>query len=129
MIDLLIVAPPRGFDQHVPAGFIFADEVFAAAELRDPISVAQEEAAELRRALHYLGRRYPRRIRVRWVDPWTPGGLWLSFRFRLRAYPAVIVNQSEVLKGEQLQFQTFCDLISQLLAAIDRPDSPTREES
>ncbi len=116
MIEVLIVAPQGGLDHHVPAGFIFADEVFQEARLGDPITAGQSLTRELDRALGYLASRFPRRIRVRRVDPWTPGGLWLAFRFRLRSFPAVILDRREVLSGEQLRFEAFRERITALLS-------------
>jgi len=116
MVNLLIVAPSSSFTHHVPAGFIFADEVFKEARLRDPISSSQSITAELERSLSRLARRYPRRIRVWEVDLWSPAGLWISLRFRLREFPAVIVNGKEVLSQEQLGEVVFREYIENLLA-------------
>lgn len=116
MVDLLIVAPIERNRLPVPRGFTYADEVFSEAKLKDPISAAQALTADLQRALVYLANRYPRRIRTRWVELWSPGGLWCALRFKLRSFPAVILDQKEVLTGENLKFEALIEYIPTLLS-------------
>lgn len=116
MIELLIIAPIEKFRTQVPRGFNIADDVFSEAKLNDPISKAQTLTSDLQRALHYLAHHYPRRIRTQWVEQWSPGGLWCALRYRLRSYPAVVLNQREILTGSKLEFKAFIDHISNMLA-------------
>jgi len=122
MIDLIIIAPSDSLTNHVPGGFIFADEVFSEASLQDSISAAQKAIPELDKTLSYLVKRFPRRIRVRRVSLWSLGGLWFAFRFRLRHYPVVIVNQSIVLQGEDLKPKALIDRIGDLLSKTDHSE-------
>ena len=115
-VELVILAPPNTYDQHVPAGFIFADEVFAEARLKDGISTAQAHSPELERALSYLAKRYPGRVQVRRVDLWSLPGLWLSFRYRVRSFPAILVNRKEMLCDERLRFEAFTAHVAGMLS-------------
>lgn len=116
MIELLIVAPSNSLTHHVPAGFIFVDEVFDEANLSDAISHQQRTSTDLERALGYLRRRYPKRIAVRRLNLWSPEGLWATIRYRLRSFPAVIIDHSQVLVEDQLEFRNLRDLVEALLS-------------
>jgi len=116
MIELLVIAPSDSFTHHVPAGFIFADEVFTEANLRDPVSQSQKLTIDLERALGYLVKRYPKRLRIRWLNLWSLGGVWTAIRYRLRSFPAVVVNQSHILIDDQLEIQTLQNYIDSLLS-------------
>lgn len=116
MIDILIIAPSDSFTHHVPAGFIFADEVFTEADLRDPVSQSQKLTLELEHALGYLAKKYPKRLRIHWLNLWSPGGVWTAIRYRLRSYPAMVVNQRHVLVDDQLQIQPLQNFIDSLLS-------------
>ena len=116
MIELWIVAPSDSLTNHVPGGFIFADQVFSEAKLRDPMSHSQKLTADLDRALGYLAKRYPKRLRIRWFNLWSLGGLWAAIRYRLRSFPAVVVNQDQVLIDDQLESHSFRSYVESLLS-------------
>ena len=116
MIELWVVAPSDSFTHHVPGGFIFADQVFSEAKLRDPVSHSQKMTADLDRTLGYLAKRYPKRLRIRWLNLWSLGGVWAAIRYRLRSFPAVVVNQEQVLTDDQLEIQSFRKYIEALLS-------------
>ena len=116
MIELLVIAPSDSFTHHVPAGFIFADEVFTEANLHDPISQSQKMTFDLERTLGYLAKKYPKRLQIRWLNLWSLGGVWTAIRYRLRSFPAVVVNQSHVLTEDQLELQILRDYIDSLLS-------------
>lgn len=116
MIELLIVAPSDSFTHHVPGGFILTDEVFTEADLRDPVSQSQKLTSALERALSYLAKKYPRQLRLRWLNLWSPEGLWAAIRYRLRSFPAVVVNQKYVLVDDQLEIQSLRNFIDSLLS-------------
>lgn len=116
MIELLIVAPSDSFTHHVPAGFIFADEVFSEANLGDPTSQSQKLTKDLERTLVYLTKKYPKRLRIRWLNLWSFGGVWTAIRYRLRSFPALVVNQNHVLIDDQLQIQSLRSFIDLLLS-------------
>ena len=116
MIEILIVAPSNSFTHHVPGGFIFADEVFTEANLRDSVSQSQNLTSDLEHALGYLAKRYPKRLRVRWLNLWSPEGMWAAIRYKIRSYPAVIINQNRLLTGEELQIHPLREIIESLLS-------------
>jgi hypothetical protein len=116
MIELLIVAPSSSFTHHVPGGFIFTDEVFAEAKLRDHVSESQGLTSELERALGYLAKRYPKRLRIRWLNLWSLGGVWVAIHYKLRSFPAVVVNQNHVLIDDQLEIESLRNFVESLLS-------------
>ena len=104
MIEILIVAPSDE-SGHPPEGFIFANEVFEEAGLKDKVTASQSISKELRRELSYLVRRYPRRLQIHWVEPLSLRGLYVRIRFRLRTYPAILLNSNSgvtVLTGKEI---------------------------
>jgi hypothetical protein len=103
VINIIIYTPPEDHTQHAPLGFIFTNELFAVQKLKDPISDAQQLSFDLIKSLSYLKNRYPKRLRIRFVNPWSLLGLWVAFRFRLRSFPAVILNRDLVLTGEEIK--------------------------
>jgi hypothetical protein len=122
MITLLIYAPPEDFTEHAPTGFIFTNELFAAQKLTDPISNAQQLTADLARTVTYLIKRYPGRLRVRWVNPWSLLGLWVSVRYRLRTTPAVLIGRNLVLTGEDIK-----DLSQHVANILAKPTNALNE--
>lgn len=92
MIDLLVIAPSEEITQHTPIGFALLDQVFTEAGLKDKVSEPQSTAEALRRTLIYLTRRYPRRIRIQWIEPLSLRGLYLKFRFHLSTYPVILIH-------------------------------------
>lgn len=101
MLELLIYSPHE-YDQGTPTGFALTREYFDASRMKDPVSKDQPLSKDLQRVVYYLCKRYPDRIRVQWVNPWSLPGLWVSLRFRLKGFPYIVINQQEVLGGEQL---------------------------
>jgi hypothetical protein len=120
VIDLIVISPSDHMLTHAPNGFLIADQMLAEASLKDSISTKQRNSLPLEQTLGLLVRRYPRRIRVRWVNPWTPGGLLVCIRFRVRTFPAVVMNGTRVLTGAQLER----DVLRQTLEeALSKPAS------
>ncbi len=121
MIQVLVLAPTDDLTAHAPLGMIFSDEVFREARLQDEITRRQRLLVGLRRDLTYLQRRYPRRVRVRWVSPWSPAGLWLAFRHHIRGIPAVLILAERTRRrfsGEQLD-----QVKEAVLSLLSRPFS------
>lgn len=103
MIELLIFVPHDDFVHHAPTGFVLADEFFEASRLKDPISAAQQQTVNLKRDVYYLLKRYPNRVSVQWVDPWSVLGLWVAFRHRMRTFPSVLVDRKILLVGDEIR--------------------------
>jgi len=116
MIDILIISPSDSMTYNVPAGYIFADEVFAEAKLYDQISHSQKLTSDLERALIYLAKHYPGQLRLRWLNLWSLGGIWATLRYRLRTYPTLIINQKHILTNDQLQIDSLRNFIDSLLS-------------
>lgn len=94
---LVITVLTHGDDleQHVPVGFVYVDQMYEEAGLRDPVSAEQTGSMWrwLRIFRRALGREFGGQVRLRVMSPWTPGGLWFSFRHRLREFPVVVIGQ------------------------------------
>jgi hypothetical protein len=120
VINIIIFTPPEDYTQHAPLGFIFTNELFAAQKLKDPISDAQQLSFDLIKTLSYLKNRYPQRVRIRFVNPWSLFGLWVAVRYRLRSFPAIILNRDLVLTGEDIKSlsQHVADLLSHPTNAV-----------
>lgn len=118
MIELLVISPGDHIVTNAPEGFALADQVFQEASLVDALSENQRAHPSLERTLGLLIRRYPRRIRVRWANPWSPGGLLACIRYRVRTFPAVIMNRARVLDGEQLDPENLRNIIE---AELSKP--------
>lgn len=105
MINLVVVAPSDELTENAPIGFLLVDEIFAQAGLKDTISSSQSMMGELRRTLAYLLNRFPRRIRVEWVEPMSLRGIYTKIRYRLRAYPVVLIfsgAEPQIVAGEDI---------------------------
>ncbi len=106
VINLLVVAPSEEITQHTPIGFTLLDQMFTEAGLKDKVSDSQTTAERLRRSLIYLSRRFPRRLRIQWVEPLSLRGLYVKFRYRLRTYPVVLMQSSgefRILTGDEIK--------------------------
>jgi hypothetical protein len=73
-----------------------------------------EEFQRLSEWVHSLWMRYGPRIRVKVVDAASIEGVWKSWRYRVRKYPAIVVNHDEVHVG--LDFQVVEPFIERHLA-------------
>lgn len=105
MIHITVFAPVDDLAQSSPRGFVFTDGVFTEARLKDPVSASHRSSAQLQRTLGYLLRRYPGRLKVRWINPWSLNGLLFSLRYRIRTFPSVILQsrlKREVLLGDEI---------------------------
>ena len=122
MLTLFVFAPPEAAAPGAPTGLIFTQELFRAYRLKS--GQAETLLADLPRRLAYLQNRYPGRVRVRWVDPWSPGGLWMAWRLRVRAIPSVAVEKGPLLAGETLK--DLEDIVAERLSTV--PPSNTTGE-
>lgn len=99
VVNLTVISPRNPLLQHVPIGFGYVGEIFEQAGLRDSLTIAQSPDAWLVRSLRHLATRFPRRIRVRWIDLWSLPGLLFAIRYRIRSYPTVVINGDHVYTG------------------------------
>lgn len=92
--------------QHAPVGFIYVDQMFREAGWTDEASrLADEAEAALVRQIIARFRRppYRGRVLVRLVSLWSLWGFWLAVRFRLRTFPAVVVNGKAAYAGHEIE--------------------------
>jgi hypothetical protein len=83
----------------------FVEDVFSEARLINQKPPQPQESIPIQKTLIYLMKRYPGRIRVRWVNPWTLHGLFFALVNRQRKFPAVFIKSKSrdlVLKGKEL---------------------------
>lgn len=112
---LTVVSSTAAMLQSAPGGLGYLSEVFEAGKLRDRLSHEQLPDAWLPQSVRKLQRRYPKRIRARWVDPYSLMGLYLVTRFRIRSFPTIIVDNKQVLDpgGDPTNFENLIvDLLS-----------------
>lgn len=112
---LTVVSSSAAMLQSAPGALGYLSEVFEAGKLRDRLSHEQMPDAWLPQTVRRLQRRYPRRIHARWVDPHSLMGLYLVIRFRIRSFPAIIVDNKQALDpgGDPATFE---DLVVDLLS-------------
>lgn len=79
---------------------------------------------KLAHRLAYLRNRYPGRVRIQWVEPWSIGGLWLVWRFRVREFPTVIIGGREILPPQALD--RLEDKVAEALSTV--PIQTTQEK-
>jgi hypothetical protein len=94
--ELIIVTQHGDQYQGVPGGMGYVDEMIHEAGLSTESAPAADEEAWLPASFAAINRRFGRRVRVRLINPMSPYGLYLSFRFRFRGYPAVITPDGHV---------------------------------
>lgn len=96
MLTITIVSPSNASVRSAPGGLGYLAEMYEEAGLSDKLSKEQLIDYWLFESLVRLKRRYPGRLRTRWVNPYSLLGLYLAFRFRIRSFPTIIMG-SEVL--------------------------------
>jgi len=101
VLTLTVLSARNPLTQSVPGGLGYVTEMFDEARLRDGLSYQQLPDEWLIHSLNRLRRQYRKRLRLRWVDPHSLSGLYLSVRFRIRKFPAVIIDRELVYNGEQ----------------------------
>ncbi len=123
MLTLFVFAPPEAAAPGAPRGLIFTQELFRVYRLKG--RQAEAILADLPRRLAYLQNRYPGRVRVQWVDPWSLGGLWMAWRFRARIVPSVAVGKGPLLTGETLK--DLEDIVAERLSSAVSPSNTAGE--
>ncbi|MBI4772443.1 MAG: hypothetical protein HY784_18940 [Chloroflexi bacterium] len=106
--------------EHAPAGFGYVGEMFEQARLKDSLTESQSPDAWLVRSLGHLARRFPRRLRVQWVNLWSLPGLLLAVRYRVRTYPTIVFSTGIVYTGnDPREFEVL--VIRQLETPVEDP--------
>lgn len=100
VLTLTILSASNPFIQSAPGGLGYVSEMLDEARLRDRLSHQQLPDAWLVRCTKHLQRLYPKRLRMRWVEPYSLTGLYLAVRFRIRKFPAVIIGKDFVYNGD-----------------------------
>lgn len=113
-LELTIISPSAALLRSAPGGLGYLLEVYQEANLEDSLSRNQMPDQWLMKSLGRLRYRYPGRLRIRWVDPYSLLGFYLILRFRIRTFPAIILEKSLVEYGEDPA--DFEDLITTRLA-------------
>jgi hypothetical protein len=85
----------------------------------------REEFQDLSDWLHDLLHRHGDRIAIKLVDAASIEGVWKSLRYRLRRYPAVIVNRKEKRIGSD--FESVERVIDSYVAAAEAETWSTSE--
>ena len=100
MLTLTVLSARNPLTQSVPGGLGYVTEMFDEARLRDGLSYRQLPDEWLVHSLNRLRRQYRKQLRLRWVDPHSLSGLYLSVRFRIRKFPAVIIGGELVYNSD-----------------------------
>lgn len=100
VLTLTVISARNPLVQSVPGGLGYVTEMFDEARLRDGLSHQQLPDAWLAQCLSRLRRQYRKRLRLRWVDPHSVSGLFLAVRFRIRKFPAIIIDKELVYNGD-----------------------------
>jgi hypothetical protein len=114
VINILIYAPREDYT-HQPIGLSFVNEFFVTPKQKKSVSFTQENINDLRRTAVYLKNRYPGRLRFHWVNPWSLSGIWIAFRYRLKSFPTVLIDNQIKLTENNLKdlTRTVDELLSQ----------------
>lgn len=96
MLTITIVSPSNASVRSAPGGIGYLAEMYEEAGLSDKMSKEQLADYWLFESLAKLKRRFPGRLASRWVSPYSLLGLYLTFRFRIRSFPTIIMG-AEVL--------------------------------
>jgi len=90
---LTVITQSGDLDQHGPGGFLFVDQVFEEAGLRDSTGATQTEDFQrrLRILQRALRREFGNRVSMSILNPWTLRGLWFITRHRLRGFPCLAI--------------------------------------
>jgi hypothetical protein len=96
---------------HIPTDFFHCahcERLFDVADVAAPVHAEMqasyplemlEDARRLTQWLEDLSERYDDRLRIRIVDVSSPQGFLKALRYRVRRYPAFIINKRTTLVG------------------------------
>ena len=115
-VELWVIAPGREIFPLAPSGAVVAEDFLTQAQIQDQVTSRKELAYTVQRALAYLQHRFPGRIRVRWVNPWSLFGLWFCWRHRVRGIPSLILPDGRQVNLQNLELTSLRDLIAAYLA-------------
>jgi hypothetical protein len=117
LLTITVISPSNASVGAAPGGLGYLAEMLEAGNLRDELSVRQLPDGWLFPSLARLRRKYRGRLRTRWVNPYSLLGLYLAVRFRIRAYPTIMLDR-EILDsvGGASEFEA---LVAARLAAVE----------
>ena len=98
-----------------------AADFFAQAHLKDEVTARHDLHSAVRRAVVYLQHRFPGRLRVRWIDPWSLSGLWFCWRHRVRHIPCLVLPDGRQVDLRNPNLTSLRDLTAAYLAGDFSP--------
>lgn len=119
---LIVTVVTRGDDleHHVPIGFHYVDQMFEEAGLHDALSAdpSRNFWQTLRTFQRNLHREFGQRVRLRVLNLWSPEGLWVVFRYRVREFPCVLIAGQHYTVDASLE--QLLEAVRQALTAASR---------
>ena len=112
----VIAAPGTQLFPLGPSGATVAEDILTHAKLSDSLTSHKEIDRDVRRALVYLQHRFPGRLRVTWVNPWSLFGLWFCWRHRVRRIPSLMLPDGHLIDLRQVDLTALRDTIAAYLA-------------
>ncbi len=122
VLQIWVVAPEGGIFPLAPSGAVVAEDYLTHLPGRQRSARSAGAAGEaesvyaIRRALHYLRHRFPGRLRVYWVNPWSLHGLWFCWRNHVRIIPAMLFPDGRQVSLQNVDMEALRDLIAAYLA-------------
>ncbi len=119
VLDLWVIAPATEAEllPLAPHGGVIAADVLRQARGHAEATVRQR----LGRALAYVAHRFPGRLRVHWVDPWSLAGLWFCWRHRIRHIPGILFPDGHQMAEAEVTPATLRDRVAAYLTGTS-PD-------
>ncbi len=113
VLDLWVIAPSEEAEllPLAPHGSAIAVDVLR----RSPEGGGLGVPPRLRRALTYVAHRFPGRLRVHWVDPWSLAGLWFCWRHRIRHIPGILFPDGHQMAEAEVTPATLRDRVAAYL--------------
>jgi hypothetical protein len=120
LLTITILSMSHGMMGSAPGGLGYLTEVFEEARLSSHLEDRTAPDFWLPKSLAYLKKRYPGRIRTRWINPHTPYGMLVVMRYHIRSYPTLFIDGQ--MMGPLGGRKEFEDSIAKALSAVDGTD-------
>lgn len=121
VLQVWVVAPRGEIFPLAPSGAVVAEDYLAHffGNQRFALSPSGSGYADhifaLRRALHYLRARFPGRLKVYWVNPWSLHGLWFCWRNHVRTIPGMLFPDGRQVSLQNVDLVALRDLVASYL--------------